>query len=81
MNNINNFVTFLKNKHYYSLFRRNFSSPKAYHIHRKTFINELYGINHCSNSSLLNLAFIWGKSNEGYDFWNNIYEEMVENEI
>lgn len=76
----NDFLMFLKNKHYYSLFRQNFSSPKANSIYRENFIFRLYANKHWRNSSLLAWAFIWRKSNEGYNFWANIFEEMARNE-
>ena len=80
MNNIKIFLKFLKDKHYYSIFRQNFSSPKGYSIHREHFIFRLYENKHWRNSSLLAWAFIWKKSNEGYDFWLNIYNEMAKDE-
>ena len=80
MNDIKNFLMFLKDKHYYSIFRQNFSSPKAYSIFRENFINRLYEKKHWRNSSLLTWAFIWKKSNEGYNFWLDIYNEMAKNE-
>ena len=74
----NDFLMFLKNKHCYSLFRRNFSSREIRNVYNdKDFIDALYDDNSpWSNSSLLGFAFSWGYSKEGHGFWNMICREM-----
>ena len=73
----NNFLMFLKDKHYYSLFRRNFSSRKIRNMFNdKYFIDALNDSDPWNNSSLLGCAFSWAFSKEGYNFWSKVNREM-----
>lgn len=77
----NDFLMFLKDKHCYSLFRRNFSSRKIRNLYNeKHFLEALYDNVPWSNSSLLGCAFSWAYSKEGHDFWCMISREMNKEE-
>ena len=73
------FIRFLKKNHIYNQFFANSTSAKGYHIRKinRRKENIIYFINDELNNQgyVINRAFVWDETEEGYLYWLRIYDE------
>lgn len=65
---------FIRHKKWSKLFNKNLYNYRG--IKLKKFIQELYEDSPKSLAGIINQAFIWIDTDEGYDFWNKIDTEV-----
>lgn len=73
------FIRFLKKHKVYHKFLSNCFSNNGYGVRRNTnnqvTVNDFIKYELNNTCLFINKAFVWGETNEGYEFWYTIYNE------
>lgn len=70
-NNLRLFFRFLKENHCFNNFQKAFTNSKHNNIQSfQNFCNTNVNL-------ILLVSFVWGETEEGYDFWNNIHKRFI----